>query len=247
MYASAFAAMHDAPSVAVLTRDLSDLRWGVYAAGALLEIWSADQPSSARRVFAPWTDFSQHLSRRAGRTAGAPPTSDFADMIFAVVRSFGDAARSDEEQRHALALAVRGLELPHRDRRHDIDALLALPQPVTQKRGLLVAIARAGEVIPAALVMDGLLTLLREAETQTWRLEEDRGELMGWVELFPFSDDPAKVHEALALLPEQHRRPHALHRLLEALPMAVSPVSRGIRTSRRPARGGQKRKSCPTD
>ena len=33
LYARAFAAMHDAPAVAVLTRDLSDLRWGTDAAG----------------------------------------------------------------------------------------------------------------------------------------------------------------------------------------------------------------------
>jgi hypothetical protein len=41
---------------------------------------------------------------------------------------------------------------------------------------------------------------------------------MGWIDLFPFTDDPTKVHEALALLPEQRRRPRALRRLLETLP-----------------------------
>jgi hypothetical protein len=38
LYARAFVAMHDAPAVAVLIRDLSDLRWGIDAAGALREI-----------------------------------------------------------------------------------------------------------------------------------------------------------------------------------------------------------------
>jgi hypothetical protein len=37
MYANAFAAMHDAPAVAVLIRGLGDLRWGTDAAAALLE------------------------------------------------------------------------------------------------------------------------------------------------------------------------------------------------------------------
>jgi hypothetical protein len=68
--------------------------------------------------------------------------------------------------------------------------------------------------------MEGLRNLLAAAQTETWRLAEDRGELMGWIDLFPFSDDPYSVHEALALLPEAHRRPHAVHRLLETLPQS---------------------------
>lgn len=220
MYARAFAAMHDAPAVEVLTRDLSDLRWGVDAAGALHEIWSVDHPPKEKQIFGGWTDFSEHLSRRAERSAGTPSTSEFGEAIFAVVRTLGDAAKSDAEQQHALALAVTGLALPHGTKRREIDALLALPQPVTHKHGLLVAAARAGEVIPATLLMDGLRNLLEAAQTQTWRLDENRGELMGWIDLFPFSDDPAKVHEALTLLPEQRRQPHALHRLLETLPQS---------------------------
>lgn len=231
MYARAFAAMHDAPAVAVLTRDLSDLRWGVDAAGALHEIWSADHPPKEQRIFGSWTDFSQHLWRRAERTAGTPPTSEFAEAIFAVVRTSGEVAKSDAEQQHALALAVTGLALPHGAKRREIDALLALPQPITHKHRLLVAAARAGEVIPATLLMDGLRNLLEAAQTQAWRLDETRGELMGWIDLFPFSDDPAKVHEALALLPEQQRRPYALNRLVETLPQ--SPAASALATLER--------------
>jgi hypothetical protein len=66
--------------------------------------------------------------------------------------------------------------------------------------------------------MEGLRNLLAAAQTQTWRLEENRGELMGWIDLFPFSDNPESVHGAIALLPEPRRRPHALRRLLETVP-----------------------------
>jgi hypothetical protein len=66
--------------------------------------------------------------------------------------------------------------------------------------------------------MEGLRDLHAAAETEAWRLEENRGELMGWIDLFPFSDDPESVHEALALLPERRRHPRALRRLLETLP-----------------------------
>jgi hypothetical protein len=231
LYARAFAAMHDAPAVAVLTRNLSDLRWGIDAAGALYEIWSVEHAPKERRIFGSWTDFSQHLSHRAERSTGTLPTSEFAEAIFAIVRTLGDAAKSDAEQQHALALAVTGLALPHGTKQREIDALFALPQPITHKHGLLVAAARAGEVIPATLLMDGLRNLLEAAQTQTWRLDENRGELMGWIDLFPFSDDPTKVHEALALLPDQRRQPHALRRLLETLPQ--SPAGSALATLER--------------
>jgi hypothetical protein len=220
LYAHAFAAMHDAPAVAVLTRDLSDLRWGVEAAGALHQIWAADHPPAEKPRIGSWTDFSQHIALRAERAAGTPPTSEFAEAIFSVVRTLGASVNSDAVQQHALALAVTGLALPHGNKRREIDVLLALPQPITDKYGLLRAAARAGEVIPASLLLDGPRNLLVVARTQTWRLDASRGELMGWIELFPFSDDPEKVHDALVLLSEPYRQPHALHRLLESLPQS---------------------------
>jgi hypothetical protein len=223
--------MHDAPAVAVLIRNLSDLRWGIDAAGALYEIWSVDHPPKEKRIFGGWADFSQHLSRRAESAAGTPPTSEFAEAIFAVVRTLGDPTRSDAEQQHALALAIPGLGLPHGAKRREIDALLALAQPITHKHRLLVVAALAGEVIPATLLMDGLRNLLAAAQTQTWRLDENRGELMGWIDLFPFSDDPEKVHEALALLPVPFRKPHELRRLLENLPQ--SPAATAVATLER--------------
>jgi hypothetical protein len=220
LYARAFEAIHDESAVAVLTRDLSDLRWGIDAAGALYEIWSVDHVPKKPWLFGGWTDFSQHTSRRAERDAGDPPTSEFAESIFTVVRTMGDAAKSDAEQQHAIALAVTGLGLPHRAKRREIDILLELPQPIKHKHRLLFAAARAGEVIPSKLLMDGLRDLLAAAKTETWRLNEDCGELMGWIDLFPFSDNPERVHDALAMLDEQRRRPHALRRLLEVLPQS---------------------------
>ena len=221
-YAHAFKEMHDEPAVSILMHCLGDLRWGQDAAGALLDIWSADHSPQEKRIFASWTDYSNHLARRAERAAGTPPTSDFAEAIFAVARTLGDAARSDAEQQHAMMLAATGLALPHGDKRREINNLLALPQPITYKHRLLASAARAGEIIPAALLMAGVQDLLSAAQTQTWRLEENRGELMGWIDLFPFSDDPESVHNAIALLPDPHRRPHALRRLLQTLPQGPS-------------------------
>jgi hypothetical protein len=231
MYTRAFVAMREEPAVRILKAGLSDLRWGIDAAGALLQIWSSsNQPPKEGPLFG-WTSFPNHLLLRSQRDLGTPPTSEFAEAIFEIVRALGHPDKTEAEQHHALGLAVTGLGLPHGTKRPEIDLLLALPQPIIRKHRLLVAAARAGEIVPAVMVMDGLRDLLAAAQTQAWRLDENRGEFMGWIDLFPFTDDPSRVHEALALLPEPHRRPYALRRLLETLPQ--SPAAPALATLER--------------
>ncbi len=219
-YSRALAAMHDAAAVAVLIRGLSDLRWGKEAAEALLGIWLADHSPSNKPNFNRSTDYSHHLIRRAERVKQRPVTSDFAEAIFAVAMDFGVTSKSDAEQKHALVLGGVGLALPHGSKRSEIDLLLSLPQPTPCKHRLLVNAARAGEVIPSAILMEGVQALLSEAQEQRWRLDENRGELMGWIDLFPFSDGPERVHDAISMLSDQHRRPNALRRLLETIPQS---------------------------
>ncbi|SDO20771.1 NACHT domain-containing NTPase [Afipia sp. GAS231] len=220
IYASAFAAMPDAAANLVLKRGLADIRWGIDAARALYEIWSAGRVAEQKPILGGWTHYPDHKALRSARADGPLPTSEFAEWIFDEVRTFGDPAKSDAEQRHAIGLAGIGFGLPHGDKRSELCRLLALPQPVSVKRDLLAAAARAGEVIPAAVLMEGLRTLLSEAREQTWRLDDNRGELMGWIDLFPFSDKPEDVLKAVRMLPEQHRQPHALRRLFETLPQS---------------------------
>jgi len=220
MYSRALAAMHDAPAVAVLIRGLGDLRWGKEAAWALLEIWLVDHSPSNKPNFNRSTDYSHHLIRRAERVKQRPVKSDFAEAIFAVAMDFGVASKSDAEQKHALVLGSVGLALPHGAKRSEIDLLLSLPQATPCKHRLLVNAARAGEVIPSAILMEGVQALLSEAQEQRWRLDENRGELMGWIDLFPFSDGPERVHDAISMLSDQHRRPNALRRLLETIPQS---------------------------
>jgi hypothetical protein len=218
-YRRAFAAMGGAQVIATLKGYLPNPGFGIEAAGALLDIWRKDHPAGERRL-GVWNDFSMVMPRRAerGNPGTPPPTSEFAEAIFDAARPLADPATRAEEQLHAIALATIGLSMLHGSKRDDIDRLLALPQPFATKRSLVAAMARTGEIIPADTLMAGIRKLLEVARTDRWRLDENRGDLIGWIELFPFCDRPSAVTEAIDLLPAEHQQPWRLRRLLEAIP-----------------------------
>jgi hypothetical protein len=218
-YQRAFAAIGDGGAVAVLKDYLPDLRFGTNAAGALSEIWNRDHPSGKARHFAFWQDYSR--AKELGKQRREDPrnlaTCDFAEAIFDVARSTGTKEADPAVQRHALALAVVGLGMPHGSKRAEIDALLGLPLPYAAKQLLLIAAAMAGEIIPADTLIAGIDELLEAGKAESWRLAEDRGELMTWVELFAFSDRLEAVLDVLDRLPQQYSYPGSFDRLLSAL------------------------------
>ncbi|WP_143043191.1 NACHT domain-containing protein [Myxococcus virescens] len=220
VYAQAFQSMRRDGAIAALMKGLTDMRWGLNAAGALLGIWILDHSPGKANRYSDWRDFSRHWPRQLERQQSVIPlpTSEFAERIFEVVREFGRESNSEAEQQYAINLAVTGLALPHGSKREIIDSLLVLPQPMASKLRLLVAVAKAGEILPSDLLFEGVVNLLTAARNQPWRLDASSGDLMGWLELFSFSDDPVKVLDAIALLPEYHRRPSQLERLCAALP-----------------------------
>jgi hypothetical protein len=218
-YERAFAAI-DGPEVTALLYDyLPDPRFGAEAAGALLENWKRHQASAESRRLTPWRDFSEVKARRKARedARNPPPTTESAERIFADARELGQPDREATIQRHAIALARTALGLPHGSKRREIDQLLALPQPYAAKLGLLTAAAVAGEILPAAMLLAGVQEILEAARTERWRLDENRGELNGWLVLFAFADRPTALLEALDLLPAPYREPWKLREVLMAL------------------------------
>jgi hypothetical protein len=110
-----------------------------------------------------------------------------------------------------------GLGMPHGSKRAEINNLLALPVPCAAKQRLLIASAMAGEVLRSDILVAGFDELLEAGKTQSWRLAENHGELMNWVELFAFSDHPDAVLGVLDRLPQEYSYPSSLDRLLSAL------------------------------
>ncbi|KQK29564.1 hypothetical protein ARD30_16420 [Bosea thiooxidans] len=227
-YRVTLAAIGSADAIAVLRRHLAHFQAGSDAAWGLVDIWKRQNAPPKERRFGGWTDFSDARVNREvrDRAGGAIPTSDFAEAIFAEVRKFAVSNLDQNAHRHAVALTKAGLSVPYGAQRAELDQVLALPLPYTAKQGVLTAAALAGEVLSADVLLAGLQELLEAGKTEPWRLEDNRGELMGWIELFPFSDRTGAALEALDLLTPQQREPWKLRRLLSAL--GSGPLDEGL-------------------
>lgn len=71
--------------------------------------------------------------------------------------------------------------------------------------------------IPVDHLLAAFEELMELGKTETWRLDENRGELITWVELFAFSDNPAAVLEIIDRLPQHRNGLRQLQRLITAL------------------------------
>lgn len=227
-YRVTLAAIGSADAVEVLKRHLAHPQAGSDAAWALVDIWKRQNPSLKEKRFGGGNDFSDVREKRDARNQadGAVPATDFAEAIFAEVRKFAALDIGQDAHRHALALTKAGISVPYGVRRAELDQVLALPLPYSAKQGVLTAAALAGEIVSADALLAGLQELLEAGKNEPWRLEDNRGELMGWIELFPFSDRPDAVLGALDLLTPQQREPWRLRRLLSAL--ANGPETEGL-------------------
>jgi NACHT conflict system protein len=225
-YQTAFAAIGGAEVIAILKEYLTDLRFGACAAAALYMIWTQENVPATERKFIGRYDYSRarELRRRREEAPGKMTSSDFAEAIFAAVRSLGKSDADEARQMQALALATTGLGIPHGDKRSEIDVLLALPLPSAVKQRLLIGAAMVGEIVPADVLINGFRELLEIGKSQSWRLAEDRGELMGWIELFPFSDRPEALFDVLDDLPEGYRYARSMERLLSAIAKSPHPA-----------------------
>jgi hypothetical protein len=184
-----------------------------------VEIWNRNHASGKAPIVAFGQDYSRakQLEKQRREAPETLATCGYAEAIFGVVRSIGTNEAESRIQQHAIVLAVMGLGMPHGSKRAEIDSLLALHVSYAGKQRLLIASAMAGEVLRSDILVAGLEELLEAGKTQSWRLAENHGELMNWVELFAFSDHPEAVLGELDRLPQEYSYPSSLDRLLSAL------------------------------
>lgn len=215
-YQRAFIAIGDAQVTDLMGKYLAGEEFGFEAACVLKAVSEKGDDTSSDR-FRLWPDFSGVTERQQRRRQGMAPTSPHAEAIFAAIDRLVSSESTEEEQRHALRLAPIALAMPYGEKPSAITALLALPRPALEKRGLLMSLVLAGETIDAEMVLAGFTQMLAEAQQKPWLVDGPSNEIEKWLELLPFSNRPAAFHEALALLGARFREPWHLQRLLSAL------------------------------
>jgi hypothetical protein len=214
VYSNALSMIGDDKAIEQLKDYLTDPLLGHDAALALRRIWEKQQNIVVKPRPLLLADFSEVKTRREERRAGLLKTSQLGEAIFAVVEDLAKPARSEAEQRHALALATVAFTMPYAGKTDLIESLLALNLPLADKQNLLIALAMAGEPISADLVLKGIREFLDTAEQRAWMLRDNLWQVNAWMQLLPLSDRPAATLEALDLLPENLFRRWNLHEIL---------------------------------
>ena len=216
-YRATLAAIGDTQVSALMVKYLPDLSFGVEAAHVLLDLWNRDHPSGKDRRFALWHDYSEVKARRGQLGANPPVSGESAEAIWKIVRQYGASSEPLDKQRHAVKLACIAMRMPFGVNRREAEEVFKLPLPYAAKQDLFVVAAMSGVVISSSMLTEAIRELLRDAQTQSWRLDENRGELMTWIEIFAFSDQPLAVLGSLDLLSPDQRAPYRLRRLLAAV------------------------------
>lgn len=216
-YRQAFAAIGNAHVITLMKNYLPDLHFGLIAAYTLMDISNKSLPSDKTRTFTSWNDYSKVKKHTTQLHKQPTQSCGSAEEIIKVVITFGTSNSSNAEQIHAIKLAKVALSMHHRIPQIALETLYALPQKFSLKRELLTAVAMAGKIVPTNILNAGLQELLTDATTEPWRLDENTGELMDWIELYAFSDQPTAVIEAINSLPVNHQHPWQMDRLLKAL------------------------------
>lgn len=196
-YRDAFARM-GAAAAPLMIDYLTDLEFGFDAACALKSIYDRTNGVEKPSVFKSWP----HLADAAARRAAGPLQGDttYADAIFAAVEVLTGATSTPEQQALAIMIARMALGMPCRDQANLIARLLALPRAIRHKRELVAALVMAGHSFDADLGLAAIAERIEDAKQNTWRFRDSLWEVVGWLELLPFSNRPASVLDGIQML-----------------------------------------------
>ena len=147
-YREAFSRLGGDEAAAVAAEYLEDRVFGLDAALILKAIsdkqLNLPEPSFHRQ----WPWFDEVGTARANRAGSSKrePANALAAPIFAAIDRLAKPETEKEGQLLAIQLARTALAMPHSDQDALIARVMALPQPLKAKRGLLAAIALDGQM-----------------------------------------------------------------------------------------------------
>lgn len=220
-YQRAFIAIGTEQAKNLLVQRLSHPQFGAEAASALMQLWEQRHPVTTPSTFS--RTFLREMTMRRGRRLRERPPAPEALAILDTVTSLLDGG-SEDEQLHAIRLAVAAFRMPCGDISALARRLIELPAPLNLQRDLYVALALSGERLQADAIQSCIRALFAESETKPWVLGDHHSTFFGWVELLAFSERPAAMLDEVAALEQPHlKQPHQLRGLLSALGASAEP------------------------
>ncbi|WP_050570490.1 ATP-binding protein [Xanthomonas arboricola] len=220
-YQRAFIAIGTEQVKNLLVQRLSHPQFGAEGASALMQLWEQRHPVTTPSTF-PRTFLREMTVRRGRRLRERPPAPE-ALAILDTVTSLLDGG-SENEQLHAIRLAVAAFRMPCGDISALVRRLIEIPAPLNLQRDLYVALALSGERLQVDAIQSCIRALFAESETKPWVLGDHHSAFFGWVELLAFSERPAAILDEVAALEQPHlKQPYQMRGLLSALGASAEP------------------------
>jgi hypothetical protein len=198
-YRDAFAEIGE-PAAVLMIGYLENEAFGFDAACVLKAIYDRKHGVEKPSVFKSWPHLPDAARRCADRRRDATHgDASYSDAIFAAIERLISPGSGVEQQALAIMIARIALSIPYSSKEGIIARLLALPRPIRTKRELVAALVLAGESFEASLALDAITDWIEDARQNTWRFRQGIWEVVGWLELLPFSDRPAAVLDGLQM------------------------------------------------
>ena len=211
-YQRAFQAINAPETAALMCEYLRDEEFRQQSALVLAAQWTAaNEPSDGGR-FGGGVDFSRVEEKRAARASDPAATSAEADAIFSVIEPLIAHEATEEQKKHAVALGVVAVRLPHGQRDATIQKLISLA-PRRTRAALLQSLILSGERIELEMVKNGIEEVLEAAKEENWILS-DGYELNEWLRLLPFASPVAEALAVVHSLPADQRRVARLEEMI---------------------------------
>jgi hypothetical protein len=211
-YQKAFLAINAPETDELMCEYLEDEYFGENAARVLAARWTATNEPNDSNGFQIGPDFSRIREKRLARASAPFATSMEADAIFSVIEKLISDDATENQKKHAVALAIVAARLPHGQRDITIHKLLSMAS-FRSRAALLQGLILSGEIVDIEMVKDGIAEVIDAAREQSWILSGDCYELMSWLHLLPYVNRPSEVFDVIRGLPDDLRSKDRLQRI----------------------------------
>jgi hypothetical protein len=181
---------------AVLLNHLSDPDFGTEAAIGLQVIWQDRNEPHPAGLYQKWPDFGRAAADRA---RDRNVSTDTADAIFSAAEA-AKAEGTPQGLRRALTLAGCAVLLPHGEKSRELAVMLSGDIEARPKLALMQRMIVGGDIVSHTLIKSSLQQLIAEYSDQNSLSQDQMAEIVHFVELLPFSDNPASMLAAIDLV-----------------------------------------------